>query len=293
LFSAPLARRAFRKRNGNIKQEQQQPNIPISPNNTNMQLTNLPEKTISQQANSPKNKAYIPLSILAIFVVVIAIFTIGPLSSSAKTDNTNKQIESKSEEAQQIVNNNYSEIKRIINQQGMTYYANSDHDACYEVNIGDKWSGKYETVCAFRKTQFFGFDGDYSTTMIDIEDALITNGWKSNFGINKPIESRLTSITKTRTQTQTQQSSTANTETKLIGSVDFKKGDFELTISDTKKGEKISYDIERSQQVNNAYSPSDTKSSKFQDISTITEEIFSKNQLILVISMEKQYYKSY
>jgi hypothetical protein len=70
-------------------------------------------------------------------------------------------------------------LHSIETNSGFTAYATSKDDLCYPGQNNYKVTEGFAHRCTLRLTRFYGFDGDFRQTMIDLEKTLINAGWKN------------------------------------------------------------------------------------------------------------------
>jgi hypothetical protein len=66
------------------------------------------------------------------------------------------------------------------------YQATSTQDTCYDGANNWKHQDGFAHRCTLRVMNFYGVDGDFRKTMMDIEKTLLASGWRSNNYDNTP-----------------------------------------------------------------------------------------------------------
>lgn len=69
---------------------------------------------------------------------------------------------------------------RAIPNERFVHYEASTQDTCYDGANNWKHRDGFAHRCTVRVTNFYGFDGDFRKTMLDIERRLLAAGWRSN-----------------------------------------------------------------------------------------------------------------
>jgi hypothetical protein len=73
-----------------------------------------------------------------------------------------------------------ADFSRTVPGEGLVHYGTSTQDACYDGANNWKHKDGFAHRCTLRVANFYGFDGDFRTAMLDLEKALLAAGWQSN-----------------------------------------------------------------------------------------------------------------
>jgi hypothetical protein len=73
-----------------------------------------------------------------------------------------------------------ADFSRAIPSDNFVRYARSTQDTCYDGANNWKHQDGFAHRCTFRVTNFYGLDGDFRKTMLDLEKGLLAAGWRSN-----------------------------------------------------------------------------------------------------------------
>ena len=73
-----------------------------------------------------------------------------------------------------------ADFSRAIGNQGYAGYQTSTQDTCYDGTNNWKHQDGFAHRCTLRLTYFYGFDGDFRKTMLDLKKGLLAAGWQYN-----------------------------------------------------------------------------------------------------------------
>lgn len=225
--------------------------------------------------------------IAAVFIVPVGISSLNPTVDKSPAGIAAKYEDSEEKAAAiQRVGDAFSAIDTNI--PSLTYIASSIHDACYEVQVGDKWSPRQEPECAYRKTQFYGFNSDHQETLINIENALLKNGWESRYGVERPIRAHFDRVAK---WIASGEKNTYGANAWLIRNQDYTKDDLIVEIADAEKGASFSYGFTSNQEIPTYGDDYEVKN--LQDVEALAEDVFVDYTYMLSVSVDEKYYTYY
>jgi hypothetical protein len=77
-----------------------------------------------------------------------------------------------------------ADFSRTVPGEGLVHYATSTQDACYDGANNWKHQDGFGHRCTLRVTNFYGFDGDFRKTLLDLAKALRAAGWRPNVNVH-------------------------------------------------------------------------------------------------------------
>lgn len=218
---------------------------------------------------------------------------ISDLKSEPKPESSS--VVSERNTAKDSINSSFTELGSKI---GLTNYATSTHDRCYEGQNNWKVKDGYAHRCTYRITKFYGLNGDFSSKMVDFEKTIYDLDWHPPQWQNNdyPLRDIMQSYERNR-KDQTYLTSPNFPNGYLVSDAPTPTGGYEressiLEIQYAEKDTKELFRIDYAQNVSRdtLFETYDNKA--FRNISSVFKKITKDDQFVIVISIQEDYFQN-
>lgn len=195
--------------------------------------------------------------------------------------------------AKDSTGNSFAELDKEF---GLTNFATSTHDRCFEGQNNWKVQDGYAHRCTYRVTKFYGFNGDFRQQLINLEQQIIDSGWESADSSGFPMKEimehyydKYYGSDKPTPRNFPKGYLVSNLPTPTGG---YSKDREVLEIEYAEKATEDYSQIEYAQNVSGDTLFETYEKKDFQDISSIFKNITQDNKFVLVISIQKDYFEN-
>lgn len=172
-------------------------------------------------------------------------------------------------------------------------FATSTHDVCYDGQNNFKLKEGFAHACAYRKTKFYGYNGDFRQRMIDLEQEILSSAWSKpydRYNSEYPMKTIMERYYDVRIGSDKPKVDyfEQNFVSGLPSPSKYTKWRTSLEINYAEKETKDLFTIERAQKILSV--PTWYEKKDFQDIDAVFQKISQTIRYVLVISIQETYF---